>query len=150
MAAKYLIDTSSYITFEQQHLIFKDSHPDSFRLSSVVLQELTVGADDIHLVKAYGIARKKLEQANLLLVPSGEDWFEVGKILYLIQNKDRSRYGRAPKRSKDEVQRIIRDALIARTAKRFGCAIITENTKDFEIIKPYCKVKIIKGSEFFS
>jgi hypothetical protein len=122
--------TSYYITYKKTHLVFSDSYPDSFRMSSIVLQELVVGSSDINTVKGYGIIRKKLERANLLLVPNGEDWFEVGKILYLIQNKDRSRYGRAPKRSKDEVQRIIHDSLIARTAKKlFGNSNFAPNAQ---------------------
>lgn len=43
-----------------------------------------------------------------------------------------------------------RDVLIARTARRAGAAVVTDNVKDFHRINRFCRVKIISGDEYFS
>jgi len=146
---KYLIDTSSFITHKKTLIIFANALPQSYKMSAVVLQELVVGASDANVVKGYEAVRKKLEKERRLVTPDSEDWLIAGKILYTLANKERSKYGRAKGKSKEEINRIIRDSLIARTAKRESCTVVTENVKDFELIKPYCNIKIIRGSYFF-
>lgn len=147
---RYVIDTCSFITHKKTHLIFEGAFPKQFRMSSVVLQELVAGLKDAQKVKVYEIVRKILEKNKSLLTPNSEDWFIVGKILFSLTNKERSKYGKAKGKNKEEINRIVRDSLIARTAKRENCAIITENVKDFALINPYCKIKIVKGTDFFS
>ena len=44
---------------------------------------------------------------------------------------------------------IINDVLIARTAKRAGVTVVTDNINDFEKIRKFCDVKIISGSKYF-
>ncbi|HVF10187.1 MAG TPA: hypothetical protein VNA16_05260 [Abditibacteriaceae bacterium] len=44
---------------------------------------------------------------------------------------------------------MLNDVLIARTARREGVTIITDNTKDFERIQPFCAVRFISGDEYF-
>lgn len=137
-------DTCCFISYDPS------SFPSGFRMSAVVIQELTAGAEDIHKVKYYEAMRKFYEGEGKLLIPNGEDWFQAGKILYSLINGVRTRIGKAPKLSKDEKQRIVRDVLIARTAKRANCVVVTDNIKDFELIQTYCNVKLIHGVDYFS
>jgi predicted nucleic acid-binding protein len=146
---KYLIDTSSFIAHKKTHIILNDALPKSYRISAVVLQELIAGASDVNIIKGYEAIRKNLEKEKRLITPDSEDWLIAGKIFYTLINKERSKYGRAKGKSKEEINRIIRDSLIARTAERENCVVVTENIKDFKLIKPYCNIKIIKGSDFF-
>lgn len=57
--------------------------------------------------------------------------------------------GRITAISKEEQQRILRDVLIARTAKRANVAVVTENVADFEKIRHFCNVRILSSEEIF-
>lgn len=125
------------------------SFPKGFRMSAVVLQELTAGAPDDQIVKVWREVWKEHEKAGTLLVPNGEDWWLAGKVLNsLLRGLKARNKGRTPKLSGDEVHRIVRDVLIARTAKRAGAAVVTDNLKDFDKIKKYCSIRTIGPERF--
>lgn len=137
-------DTCIFITYQPSYL------PKGFRLTAVVLQELTVGANDNTEVKYWNEVRKAREKDETLLVPNGEDWFIAGKVLNsLLRGLKSENAGKTPKLSTDEIQRITRDVLIARTAKRENALLVTDNIADFEKIKKFCNVKTISGKDFF-
>jgi predicted nucleic acid-binding protein len=52
--------------------------------------------------------------------------------------------------SADQKYRITHDVLIARTAKRSGVTVVTDNTKDFEAIQNFCNVRLMTGDDYFS
>ena len=54
-----------------------------------------------------------------------------------------------PKISAAERSRIINDVLIARTAKRAGGILVTDNLTDFKKIRNFCDVKVISGYKLF-
>lgn len=119
-------------------------------LSAVVLHELTVGATDNGELRYWESIRKDFEKNGKLVVPNGEDWFLAGKVINSLQRGRRAaNKGRTPKNSADESRRIIRDVLIARTAKRVNALLVTDNVGDFEKIQNFCKVKTVTGNEFF-
>jgi predicted nucleic acid-binding protein len=137
-------DTCIFITWQPSNL------PKGFRLSAVVLQELVTGANDNNEVKYWNDVRRAREKDETLLVPTGEDWWFVGKVLNSLQRGLRSRNGgKIPKSDALTIQRITRDVLIARTSKRAGATLITDNKKDFDSIKKFCNVKTIEGKDFF-
>ncbi len=137
-------DTCIFISYQPSNL------PQGFRLTAVVLQELIAGANDDKEVKYWNEVRRAREKDGTLLVPNGEDWWFAGKVLNSLQRALRGRNGgKIPKSDALSIQRITRDVLIARTAKRAGVILVTDNTKDFELIKNFCNVKIITGKEFF-
>ena len=140
---KDIFDTNIYIkydVFPNEKLLF----------SAVVLQEITVGAGDSNELKEWEALRKSLEARNLLIVPNGEDWFIAGKVLNsLLRGLKSSNKGKTPKLSPDDKQRIIRDVLIARTVKRENARLVTDNIKDFEMIKRFCNIKLISGKDYF-
>lgn len=119
-------------------------------VSAVVIQELTAGAKDSDIVQRYGLYRQRYEAAGRLLVPDGADWWHAGKILNALYRglKSRSK-GRTPAIPKEEQQRILRDVLIARTAKRAGVAVVTENVADFEKIRRFCDVRVLAPAQYF-
>jgi predicted nucleic acid-binding protein len=124
--------------------------PAGFYMSIVVLQELVAGARDSEAIKELKAAYQDYEDANRLLVPTAEDWWHVGLILNALQRGRRSKKsGLIPKISAGEKYRITNDVLIARTARRSGVAIVTDNTKDFSRIRSFCNVRLIRSSEFF-
>jgi len=131
-------------------IAYKDIPPPNL-LSAVVVQELLAGAADSHVVKSVIALAKEFHKAGRLLVPDGDDWIEAGKILNnLLRGRRSSRKGRTPSLPAADKQRIIRDVLIARCAKRAGATLITDNLKDFAAISRYCNVKVRSGRSFFS
>lgn len=144
--------TPSPITFDTNVLIkFHDEdYPRSYFMSAVVLQELTAGASDAAEVRAWDAYRKRYEAEGRLLVPNGEDWWMAGKILNSLHRGLKSRRaGRTGAISKEEQQRILRDVLIARTAKRANATVVTENVRDFRKIRRFCDVSVATPAEYF-
>ncbi|HEV7797982.1 MAG TPA: type II toxin-antitoxin system VapC family toxin [Pyrinomonadaceae bacterium] len=141
---KVTYDSNIFIRHKPAHL------PAGFYLSIVVLQELLAGAKDSGQTKELEAAYRYYKKANRVLVPDIEDWRQVGLILNALQRGRKSKKsGLIPKISIAEKYRISNDVLIARTARRAGVAIVTDNVKDFERIKNFCNVRVIKGSDFF-
>jgi len=137
-------DTSILIAYRPEEL------PAGYRLSAVVMMEMTAGARDEEGVKRWEQARKLAEREGTLLVPNAEDWWLAGKVINSLQRGRASRRtGRVPPMSAAEGQRITRDVLIARTVKREGALLVTENVGDFELIARYCRVRYKSGREYF-
>jgi predicted nucleic acid-binding protein len=143
--AKVTYDANILIRYKPQ------SFPRSFYMSAVVLQELVAGANDASRIKDFERLRHEYREANKLLVPNEEDWWHVGLALNALQRGRRSRKtGKIPRMSAAERCRLINDVLIARTAKRAGVMVVTDNVNDFEKIRNFCDVKVISGSKYFS
>lgn len=139
-----IYDTSIFIAYKPAAL------PAGFRMSAVVIQELTAGAVDKSEVQRWQAAARAHEKEGTLLVPTGEDWWLAGKALNSLLRGLKSRSGgRTPRLPPAEIQRIIRDVLIARTARRAGALLVTDNIRDFETIKPFCNVRLKRGTEYF-
>lgn len=51
--------------------------------------------------------------------------------------------------SATEKQRIVRDVLIARTVRRAGALLVTENLRDFKMISASALVRVISGADYF-
>jgi predicted nucleic acid-binding protein len=138
-------DTSVFIAY--QPAVF----PAGFLLSAVVVQELAAGALDKSGLQELDASRRKYEKMGRLLVPTGEDWWLAGKMLNsLLRGLKSKRKGLTPKLPAAEKQRIIRDVLIARTARRAGALLITDNVGDFKLINRFCAVRVTPGRQYFS
>jgi predicted nucleic acid-binding protein len=141
---KVTFDTNIFIARKWVEL------PDSFYMSVVVLQELVIGAEDEAEVKALNTARREYEKAGRLLVPTSEDWWLAGKVINSLQRGLKSkRGGFTPKLIAEEKYRITNDVLIARTARRAGVTVVTDNLKDFEMIQRFCMVRLMSGVDYF-
>lgn len=141
---KLTFDTNIFISRKRSQL------PQSFYLSVVVLQELAAGAKDEAELKSLNAVRIHYEKVGRLLVPTAEDWWQVGRIINALQKGLKSqRGGLTPKMSADEKYRITHDVLIARTAKRAGVTVVTDDLKDFEAIQSFCHVRSMSGDEYF-
>lgn len=143
---KVTFDTNIFISRKVQ--LF--NLPSGYYLSAIVLQELVAGAPDEATVKHLAAWRTGYEKQNRVLVPLLEDWWQVGRILNSLQRGRRSPVtGEIPKISVDERLRITNDVLLARTAKREGVIIVTDNTGDFDKIRPLCAAKTVTGEDYF-
>lgn len=137
-------DTSVFIAY--QPAVF----PAGFLLSAVVVQELAAGALDKSGLQELDASRRKYEKMGRLLVPTGEDWWLAGKVLNsLLRGLKSKSGGLTPKLPAAEKQRIIRDVLIARTARRAGALLVTDNVSDFKLINRFCAVRVAPGRQYF-
>jgi len=115
-----------------------------------VFQELVAGAFDRTELKRLESVRKLYEKENKMLVPTSEDYFRAGKIMNsLLHNLKTESGGKIPKLHPNRIQRMFRDTLIAVSVHRIHALLITDNVKDFEAIRRYCKVRIKTGDRFF-
>lgn len=118
-------------------------------VSAVVLQELTAGAGDTADVRRLGTLRAAAEEDGVLLTPDGEDWHEAGKVLNALYRGLRShRRGHTQAIAKEEQHRLLRDVLIARSAKRVNAPVVTYNKADFEKIRRFCNVRLEDPATF--
>src|SRR6266700_5533107 len=110
--------------------------PAGFFMSAVVIQELAAGARDNSRLKELHAAQKRYEKEGRLLVPDGEDWWFAGKILNSITRRLKSKRSERTKgMSQAEQQRVLRDVLIARTARREQLAA---NLHEDFVVMPSC------------
>ena len=146
-AATVLFDTQVFITYKSI-IASRDIEPD--RHSVVVWQELMAGADGGKELKWMETKCKQVEQDGRLLTPDREAWMMAGRILYRYLS-DLSRQSPArlrPALGHAEKQNIIRDVLIAVSAKKAGVTVVSDN-KDFPTIQRYYDFKWISGREYF-
>jgi predicted nucleic acid-binding protein len=118
-------------------------------VSAVVLQELTAGAGETADVRKLESLRAAAEENGVLLTPDGEDWYQAGKVLNALHRGLRShRAGHTPAIPKEEQHRLLRDVLIARSAKRVNAPVVTYNRADFEKIRRFCNVRLEDPATF--
>ena len=98
-------------------------------LSSVVAQELYVGAAARAKRREADRLWQRFERLDRLLVPTANDWREVGLILGQIG--ERLGY------SKVGQGRLTNDALLAFSARRRGLTVLTMNARDFALLARY-------------
>lgn len=137
-------DTSIFISYKPARF------PADFLLSAVVVQEMTTGAADRRELQYWRLFGQGHEKQATLLVPTGEEWWQAGKVLNgLLGGEKRRAGGRTPRLHPEEKNRLVRDILIAVTVKRAGALLVTANVKDFERIRRYCKVRFQSGRDYF-
>jgi predicted nucleic acid-binding protein len=142
--AGFVFDTCIWIARKPSEL------PNNLLMSAIVVLEMTSGSADSTNVKRWRATYLAYERENRLLVPTSNDWYEAGKILNSLRRwLTPGVRARDHKLTSEERQRIMRDVLIARTAKSVGATVITDNVKDFALIQSACKVKVMSGDEYF-
>ncbi|MGI9055121.1 MAG: type II toxin-antitoxin system VapC family toxin [Pyrinomonadaceae bacterium] len=140
---KFTFDTSFIISNKLSVV------PDNFLYSDIVLLELIRGAKDETNFKKHLAAREQVLKDNLLIIPNSDDWLMAGKVLYWIeQGKKKANQGNAPKKRPGETRKMVMDALIAISARRYNTTVVTDNLSDFAAIKYYCDFKLISGADF--
>jgi predicted nucleic acid-binding protein len=125
--------------------------PQDFLMSSVVLMELTAGAADASIRKAYEQVFHQYRRDKLLIVPNDDDWLLTAKIMFLLaQGRRRDGKGRLKRLPPGASQRLALDVLIAVSARRWKAQVVTENWADFKAIQRYCNTTIIRAAQFFN
>lgn len=137
-------DTSIFTSYKPE------GFPSGFLFSAVVIQELIASANDDSEVNRWVAARHAFEKERRLIVPNSADWLMASKVLYwLMQKRKKAAGGKSPPLKAGASQRMALDALIAVSARRHKATVVTLNYRDFEAIRYYCNVKVIKASDYF-
>ena len=145
MSAPIIFDTSVIIAYTFNEL------PKSFHLSAVVVAELLAHAADESIRKDLETTRRRHEKQNTLIVPTSEDWLLASRVLYwLTHRRKKVAGGKLPPQKPGASQQMMMDTLIAVSARRVGATVVTNDYDDFEAIQYYCKVKLIRGSDYFT
>jgi predicted nucleic acid-binding protein len=130
MSRPNVFDTSIYIRALRQGnadiLQRRQSENFPLWLSSVVLEELYVGASDRMVLKIFTKFEREFENINRLFVPNQTDWSIAGQVL----NKISEKYGF----DKVGKARLTNDTLLAMSVARNGFKLLTANAKDFQLI----------------
>lgn len=144
--ATVLFDTSVYAAYVHK---FKGKLPGY--LSTVVLQELTVAANGKSDLQNHRRTMEYYRTQGRLIVPNENAWYTAGQILnHILSDASRNHPDRhRPKFSNDKKQSIIRDVLIAVSAKQQNVTVISDN-EDFPLILNYYKFRWKTGHEFFA
>jgi predicted nucleic acid-binding protein len=139
----WTFDTSVIIAYSVREL------PNNFRLSAVVMAELTAGAADDSARKVFEAMRRDALKHDALIVPA-DDWLTASRVLYwLSRGRKKKAGGKSPRLVPGASQRMFLDALIAVSSRRAGATVVTNDWDDFKAIQYYCPVKLIRGSDFF-
>jgi predicted nucleic acid-binding protein len=137
-------DTSVFTSYKPE------GFPSGFLFSAVVIQELMASANDDSEMNRWAAAQSAFEKEDRLIVPTSADWLLASKVLYWLTQKRKKRAGgKSPPLKTGASQRMALDALIAVSARRVKAAVVTVNWGDFEAIRYYCDVKVIKASDYF-
>lgn len=144
--ATCLFDTEVYIARKTEVSILQPGW-----LSAVVLQEMTVGANGRDEIQAHRNLLRDYASRGCLIVPNEEAWYQAGRILniYLSDLSRADRQRQRPSLDHRRKQNIIRDVLIAVSAKQHGVTVISDN-EDFPTIQRYYKFKFIRARKFFA
>lgn len=144
--ATCLFDTQVYIAYKDALANLEPGW-----LSAVVLQELTAGANGRTELEAFRALLRDYQSRGRLLVPTAEAWYQAGHILnhYLSDLSRADRLRRRPSLDHRQKQNLIRDVLIAVSAKQSEVTIISDND-DFSVIQRYYKFKYLRAKAFFS
>lgn len=145
-SSKVLFDTSVYITYKTR--LFSRRPPGWH--SAVVWQERMVGATDAKMLRRMETECREYEQQERLLVPDREAWLMAGRILYTYLNDlgRKSKARQKPHLDHTLKQNLIRDVLIAVSAKKSGVVVVSDNV-DFQLIQRYYKFQWLTGRKFF-
>jgi predicted nucleic acid-binding protein len=137
-------DTSVFTSYKPE------GFPSGFLFSAVVIQELMASANDDSEMNRWAAAQRAFEKEDRLIVPTSADWLLASKVLYWLTQKRKKRAGgKSPPLKTGASQRMALDALIAVSARRHRAAVVTVNWSDFEAIRYYCDVNVIKASDYF-
>lgn len=133
MSKSIVFDTSIYIRELRQKnsaiLLQTNIENSPLWLSSVVLEELYVGASNQKSIKTLSKFENNFEKINRLLTPNQTDWAIAGQIL----NKIGEKYGF----DKVGKARLTNDTLLATSVARNGFKLLTANAKDFQLISEF-------------
>ncbi|GJQ57928.1 MAG: type II toxin-antitoxin system VapC family toxin [Candidatus Scalindua sp. AMX11] len=138
---KLLLDTNIYIDFlrrgaysETISNIYAYETPGIY-FSSVVIQELLIGALGKEGRKTVETLYQPFESMGRIVTPTHNNWKEAGNLLSLLRKRH--------KNLKTKIPALINDTLIALSAKSIGATVYTSNVVDFQTIREFSTFSLV-------
>ena len=138
---KLLIDTNIYIDFLRRGAyseiisnIYAYATPGIY-FSSVVIQELLIGAIGKEGRKNVETLYRPFENMGRIVTPTHNNWKEAGNLLSLLRIRRKD--------LKTKIPALINDTLIALSAKSIGATIYTSNVTDFQTIREFSTFSLV-------
>ena len=103
-------------------------------LASVVGAELRAGALDASGLTAVVDLLRRFERLGRVVVPTAETWNDVGDTLASIAWREPA--------LRTKLRGLWNDALIALSARQIGATLVTENLRDFALLRRYARFEL--------
>ena len=143
---KPVFDTNVFASFAEY--VSKDDFRKMY-FSAIVLYELVarpISQEDFNVFDSW---REKVVSENRLIVPTYDDiWTSAQAVRKMRLEEQRQHKGTTP--AMKNATKFQNDALIARSAFKKGCYVVTANTKDFERLRPYMRFEFCSPQDYFS
>jgi predicted nucleic acid-binding protein len=134
-----VFDTNIYVAALREGLNgvsfarLEEAGPRTF-LASVVSAELRSGALDEAGRRAVTELVKRFERLGRVVVPTAGSWNAAGDVLAKIARHDPG--------FRTKIRRLWNDALIALSARQIGATLVTENLRDFGLLRRYVRFEL--------
>jgi predicted nucleic acid-binding protein len=134
-----VFDTNVYIAALREGLggaafdRLQEAGPRTF-LASVVSSELRVGVRDEDGLAMVIALDKRFERLGRIVVPTAGSWKDVGDVLAKIAHREPS--------LRTKVRGLWNDALIAMSARQIGATVVTQNVRDFGLLRRYMRFEM--------
>jgi predicted nucleic acid-binding protein len=103
-------------------------------LASVVSAELRAGARDEAGRSVVRELAQRFERVGRVVVPTATSWDDAGDTLAQIAQREPARLTKIPT--------LWNDALIALSVRQIGAKLVTENLRDFELLRRYIQFEL--------
>jgi predicted nucleic acid-binding protein len=131
-----VFDTNVYVAALREGLSgsssvrLQDALPRTY-LASVVSGELRAGARDETGRRAILMLVDRFERVGRVVTPGAESWNDAGDIL--------ARIARDEPAFRTKIRGRWNDVLIALSARQIGATLVTENVRDFDLLRHYVR-----------
>lgn len=140
-----VFDTNIFTTYEAY------LKKDDFRkmsLSIIVLYELTARPIADETFKKFDKWRETYENKNRLIVPTSDDIWTASKAIRNLRLAQQKQHKGITPTMKNATQ-FQNDAVIARSAFKNGCFVVTDNTKDFDALRKFMRFEYCSPKDYF-
>jgi predicted nucleic acid-binding protein len=134
-----VFDTNVYVAALREGLggasfgRLQEAAPRTF-LASVVSAELRAGALDEAGRNVVTTLARRFEQLGRVVAPTAGSWNDAGDVL--------SRIARREPAFRTKIRGLWNDTLIALSARQIGATLVTENVRDFTLLRRYVRFEV--------
>jgi predicted nucleic acid-binding protein len=136
---RLVFDTNVYVAALREGLSgaafeqLEGSVPRTF-LASVVSAELRAGALDETGRRLVTELTRRFERVGRVIVPTDASWNDAGDVLASMARREPS--------LRTKIRGLWNDALIALSARQIGATLVTQNLRDFRLLRRYVRFEL--------
>lgn len=141
-----VFDTQIFSSY-RQHLTKKDFGKMS--LSIFVLYELVARPIRQEEFEVFNQMREKYKNLNRLIIPTYDDIWTAAQAVRKMRLDEQRRH-KGTTRAMENAAAFQNDALIARSAFKKNCFVVTANVKDFSRLRKYMRFEFCTPEDYFN